>query len=470
MQAPDRSSPQQRYRPLRALGRGSFGLVIAAHDSKRGCDVAIKQVPARAGARKGEFETTFDRRDAKVLLRETLLLRHFGEHYNILGLRDVILPGGSGGSSFGDHLCFVTDQMDTDLHHILSKNQLSEGHIQYFLFQILRGLAAIHSAGVLHRDLKPANLLVNKDCTLRIADFGSARGVVTPAAAGAPGGAAAKAAAASLPLTEYVMTRWYRAPELLAGCDDYGLALDLWSVGCILGEMYLRTPIFPGRDVLSQIKLIVGALGVPSDDDLAFISNRNAVDFIKAIGGADAGLDAAAAKAAGRARLAARLTHASEAAIDLLCSLLEFAPSRRPSVVDALASPFVAALRELNDVPSAPPFDFSFETAAATDDELSALLWRELRRIHAEANADAAPRAADDLAAEAAPTPPETPLAATGSAMEEEAAMMPADPPHAEAAEQPQHALAPALNGGNAARAQLTEAGVASSRGKRRRA
>merc|ERR1719499_785984 len=98
----------------------------------------------------------------------------------------------------------VTELMDTDLHYIIhSKQALSDDHIQYFVYQILRGLKAVHSAKVLHRDLKPGNLLVNKNCDLKICDFGLAR-PVNP-----------EVEAKDMGLTEYVVTRWYRAPELL---------------------------------------------------------------------------------------------------------------------------------------------------------------------------------------------------------------------------------------------------------------
>merc|ERR1711871_1024485 len=112
----------------------------------------------------------------------------------------------------------ITDLMESDLDRIISSSQpLTEQHFQYFLYQILRGLKYIHSANVLHRDLKPSNLLVNSNCDLAICDFGLARGIN---------------ANADDTLTEYVVTRWYRAPELLTDNRTYGSAVDVWSVGC----------------------------------------------------------------------------------------------------------------------------------------------------------------------------------------------------------------------------------------------
>lgn len=112
--------------------------------------------------------------------------------------------------------------------------------MQYFLYQILRGLKYIHSANVLHRDLKPSNLLLNANCDLKICDFGLAR--VT---------------SETDFMTEYVVTRWYRAPELLLNSSDYTAAIDVWSVGCIFMELMDRKPLFPGRDHVHQLRLLI---------------------------------------------------------------------------------------------------------------------------------------------------------------------------------------------------------------------
>ena len=111
--------------------------------------------------------------------------------------------------------------------------------LQYFLYQILRGLKYIHSANVIHRDLKPSNLLLNANCDLKICDFGLARPT-----------------SENDIMTEYVVTRWYRAPELLLNSTDYTAAIDVWSVGCIFMELMNRQPLFPGRDHMHQMRLI----------------------------------------------------------------------------------------------------------------------------------------------------------------------------------------------------------------------
>ena len=117
---------------------------------------------------------------------------------------------------------------------------LTEKHHEYFLYQLLRGLKYIHSAGILHRDLKPSNLLLNEDCDLQICDFGLARAqlnsntddmmTVTPNAI----------------LTDYITTRWYRAPEVMTSWKEYTTAIDVWATGCIFAEMLLGKPLFPG--------------------------------------------------------------------------------------------------------------------------------------------------------------------------------------------------------------------------------
>lgn len=119
--------------------------------------------------------------------------------------------------------------------------------MQYFLYQLLRGLKYVHSANVLHRDLKPSNLLLNANCDLKIGDFGLAR-----------------TTSETDFMTEYVVTRWYRAPELLLNCSEYTAAIDIWSVGCILGEIMTREPLFPGKDYVHQLRLIteVWSLGL----------------------------------------------------------------------------------------------------------------------------------------------------------------------------------------------------------------
>src|ERR1700712_405325 len=125
--------------------------------------------------------------------------------------------------------------METDMHRVIRTQNLSDDHCQYFIYQTLRALKAMHSANVLHRDLKPSNLLLNANCDLKVCDFGLAR-------------SAASQEDNSGFMTEYVATRWYRAPEIMLTFKEYTKAIDVWSVGCILAEMLSGKPLFPGKD------------------------------------------------------------------------------------------------------------------------------------------------------------------------------------------------------------------------------
>eukprot|EP00879_Flechtneria_rotunda_P022515 GHRR01023766.1.p1 GENE.GHRR01023766.1~~GHRR01023766.1.p1 ORF type:complete len:203 (+),score=66.72 GHRR01023766.1:637-1245(+) len=175
------------------------------------CDSSARNLDTNDKVAIKKITNCFDNAvDAKRILREVALLSHL-RHENVMSLRDVVPPANP--SNFKD-VYLVYDLMDTDLHQIIrSPQQLSPDHISYFVYQVLRGLKYIHSANVLHRDLKPSNLLVNANCDLKICDFGLARGA----------GVEEQAA-----MTEYVVTRWYRAPELLLSCNDYTAAIDVW--------------------------------------------------------------------------------------------------------------------------------------------------------------------------------------------------------------------------------------------------
>lgn len=132
--------------------------------------------------------------------------------------------------------------------------------LQYFLYQLLRGLKYIHSANVLHRDLKPSNLLLNANCDLKICDFGLAR-----------------TTSETDFMTEYVVTRWYRAPELLLNCSEYTAAIDIWSVGCIFMEIIRREPLFPGKDYVQQLTLITEVLILSLNSLMSSCNNFNGI-------------------------------------------------------------------------------------------------------------------------------------------------------------------------------------------------
>lgn len=334
----------RKYSPLKTLGQGAYGVVCSAVDKTTEDKVAIKKVPKA-------FE---DLVDAKRILREIKLLRHF-DHENVVGLVDLIGPPEHSGMDFED-IYIVLDFMETDLHKIIySKNKLSEDHIQYFVYQILKGLKYIHSANVLHRDLKPSNLLLNSNCDLKICDFGLARGVTQEA---------------DYELTEYVVTRWYRAPEIMCSCQEYDSKIDVWSVGCIMGELLGRKPLFPGDDYIKQMNLIFDVLGTPVEKDYPFISNVKALEYIKNL------------KKRPKVPFKRLFPKADEEALDLLDGLLSFNPANRLSVDQALKHPYFASLHdpESEDVADA-TFGFEFEKTKMTKAVLQKFMWDEVRKF-----------------------------------------------------------------------------------------
>ncbi|XP_073135527.1 mitogen-activated protein kinase 4-like isoform X2 [Henckelia pumila] len=322
--------------PLRPVGRGAYGLVCAAIDKETHEEVAIKKIG-----------NSFDNRvDAKRTLREIKLLRHL-DHENIIAIRDIIRPPKR--EAFND-VYIVYELMDTDLHQVIRSDQvLTDDHCQYFLYQCLRGLKYVHSANVLHRDLKPSNLLLNANCDLKIGDFGLAR-----------------TTSETDFMTEYVVTRWYRAPELLLKCSDYTAAIDVWSVGCILAEIMTREPLFPGKDYVHQLKLITELLGTPDETSLKFLRSDNARRYLKQL------------PQFPKQQLSTRFPNMSSLALDLLGKLLKFDPSQRITVDEALSHPYLSSLHDINDEPiCSKPFSFEFEQPSIMEENIRELIWRE---------------------------------------------------------------------------------------------
>lgn len=166
----------------------------------------------------------------------------------------------------------VCDLMEVDLLSILkSKQKITDQFIQYWIYNVLRGLKYIHSRQVIHRDIKPANILLNKNDDVKICDFGLARSIIGDTKK--PGSV----------LTDYIVTRWYRAPELLLGSKEYGYAVDVWSVGCILAELIGRKPFLQGDCTNKQLKLVIDVVGTPTEAEIAKITEPNAKKKLKSI-------------------------------------------------------------------------------------------------------------------------------------------------------------------------------------------
>lgn len=245
-----------------------------------------------------------------------------------------------------NELYLYEELMEADLHAIIRSGQpLTDAHYQSFIYQILCGLKYIHSANVLHRDLKPGNILVNADCELKICDFGLARGYsdIPEENAGF--------------MTEYVATRWYRAPEIMLSFQSYSKAIDLWSVGCILAELLGGRPFFKGRDYVDQLNQILHVLGTPDELTLSRIGSMRAQEYVRNL------------PRKSPMQLQAIFPHASPLAIDLLRKLLAFDPANRIDVTSALAHPYLQIWHDPNEEPTCPsPFDFSFESVDSIDE------------------------------------------------------------------------------------------------------
>jgi len=258
----------------------------------------------------------------------------------------------------------VMTAMHTDLHKaIQSKMKLSESHAQAFICQILRGLKYLHSAGIVHRDLKPSNILVNKDCTLRIADFGLARGK----------------ASEQDDLTGYVVTRWYRAPELMLVPTTYFQAIDVWSVGCIHAEILSRSPLFPGESHVDMLRRIAGVLGFDQQSDLAWLprgkERDSAVQLVKTLQ-----LPGLPSKP-----LKDKLPAVSEGCLDLLQSLLTKDPSKRISASNALAHPHLALLHDpAGESTACSLFAWDFDDFQPDKQALKDRVYAECARLHPE--------------------------------------------------------------------------------------
>ena len=344
---------KKKYVPIKPIGKGAYGIVCSAKDEKQNTKVAIKKIT-------NAFENVVD---AKRTLREIKLLRHL-RHENVVPITDCMLPSKEEEYNFND-VYVMYELMDTDLHQIIRSDQpLTDDHCQYFIYQLLRGLKYIHSADVLHRDLKPSNLLLNANCDLKICDFGLARTNTQDKNRDF--------------MTEYVVTRWYRAPELLLSCAEYTVAIDVWSCGCILAELLGRKPLFPGKDYVHQLNLITKVIGTPDEQDLYFVTSDKARRYLRQL---------PYSKPMDFKRL---YPEANPLACDLIEKMFIFNPEKRINVEECLKHPYLASLHDTNDEPVAnAPFTFAFEQhngGEMSEETVRRLIFQELKQLDEEIN------------------------------------------------------------------------------------
>lgn len=351
----------KRYRFERILGQGAYGVVFSAFDKKTKQYVAVKKV-----------EEVFDTiTDSKRMLREIKILQSM-KHENVSSLIDVIVPKTQSYRRFNS-VIVVLDLMDTDLYHIIYSDQhLSIDHRRYFMYQMLRGMKYIHSANILHRDLKPSNILVNANCDLKICDFGLARiqnGYNNSSLLTQGSGEANEQDF----MSEYVTTRWYRAPEVLLTSGQYGPELDIWSLGCIFAELILRKPLFPGKSTLNQLSVINEKIGSPTDHDLRNITNVKARKYMKSL------------PQRPMVNWNELLRGASNSEIDLIKRMLTWDPTRRITAEEAIEHPFFKQLHDPMDEPITFPMEtYEFERSDVTMHDMRKYLWNEIQRFHGE--------------------------------------------------------------------------------------
>lgn len=297
----------QRFDLLQIVGKGAYGIVWKAFDRTTKATVALKKV----------FEAFQNETDAQRTFREVVILLSLPEHENVIRLLDVIR------SENRKDLYLVFEYMQSDVHSVIKSNILKAEHKQFIVYQILKALKFLHSGGVFHRDLKPSNVLINSDCYIKLCDFGLARLVAT------------EEDTTDSIMTEYVATRWYRAPEIVFGSKTYGRGVDMWSVGCILAELINGNPLFPGKSTMGQIQLIVELLGKPTPEGIAAMDSSNTKAVLANI------------KIEAMIPFSSAFKTTDPVVLDFLKRALDFNPNRRMTVDEALAHEYVRPFREL---------------------------------------------------------------------------------------------------------------------------
>lgn len=399
----DRWKLPPRYEVRQLIGTGSYGSVCEAYDSTDKRLVAIKRIGHM-------FE---DLIDCKRILREIAILKKL-RHHNIVQIYDLVAPANM--KTF-EELCMVMEICDSDLKKLCRTDvTLSQLHISTLLYNLLVGLRYLHSAGIYHRDLKPANCLVNQDCSVKICDFGLSRALgveVAPQAStlealpstpreGDPVPATAKKGL-KRHLTGHVVTRWYRAPELILLQENYTEAIDTWSVGCIYAELLGmlpgtkiedRGPLFPGSSCFplspdhkhktdykyhtkgkhDQLNMIFNLLGTPAESDVDMLERDDAKKYMRCF---------AARPGSG---LRSKFQLPDDDSIDILEKMLGFSPGARIRVDLALEHPLFGDVREKDKETVAPDFIMlPFELEPDLDEGLLRKYFcKEIRTYHPE--------------------------------------------------------------------------------------
>lgn len=342
---------ESRYTITGLLGRGAYGYVCSAVDGTTKEKVAIKSV---SGVFKGLV-------DGRRIWREVVVLRLLREHKcrNVLQLLRIQSPSESI-VAFKD-LYFVTDVFATDLDAL--NRDLSRfftiRFIRIAILQLLQCVADVHELGIIHRDIKPSNVLLKDPedpFSVALCDFGLARGGL-------------RKCQLPMRMTDYVVTRWYRAPELLLGCP-YDYAVDLWSIGCVLGECVLGQPLFPGKHYIHQLQLVLSSINVTGFD---FIPTKSpSISIVYKLATRWKSFDP----------LEKKLADLPSDGLDLSLKLLAFEPRKRISAKDALSHGFFDDLEKSESevqYRDHPEVDFGFDFHSDVGEgQLRRYLWNEI--------------------------------------------------------------------------------------------
>ncbi|VDL18590.1 unnamed protein product [Hymenolepis diminuta] len=293
---------------IRRIGKGAYGIVWKAKYKKRDMTVALKKI----------FDAFRNKTDAQRTFREIIFLKEFAGHPNIIRLLGLLKAKND------KDIYLIFEYMESDLHKLIKRgNILRNVHKKYIIYQILKAVKYIHSADVIHRDLKPSNILVDSDCNAKVCDFGLTRSLARINGQ--------KDREMDNPeLTEYVATRWYRAPEILLSSTHYTKGVDMWSIGCILAEMFIGKALFPGTSTLNQLEKIMSVGPKPTREDVECLRS-------------DYGASILDQPTTVRRRLEDVITTVPESsALDLIQHFLHLNPNKRLTAAQALEHPYVA--------------------------------------------------------------------------------------------------------------------------------
>jgi len=392
----------EKYTIKNKLGQGSFGNVYSAIHNQTGELVAIKEV-------KGFFD---DFHEARRMLREICVMIHLN-HPCIVKIKDVIVKSLDFSSFF-----IVMEHAETDLKKLIrSPTFLDHDQVKFLLYQALVGIKYMHSANILLRDLKPANILINSDCTLKICDFGLSRSMQGESTnlnvIEEENAENSTSTMNNFPrkigrnkkrqLSSHVVTRWYRAPELILLEKNYNGKIDIWSLGCIYAEIlsmirdnapyYIeRGPIFPGKSCFplspdvditnlsngypssesDQLNIILEVIGTPSEEDLAELANSRAVHYIKGF------------KKKEKRPLKLMFTGSTSEEIELIEKMLVFSRANRSTVEELLQMPYFDSVRkpELETLANMPA-DFAFDRDESLSiDEMKTIFIEQISKMN----------------------------------------------------------------------------------------